>query len=78
MARILVVDDKEVVRDGVGLTLARSGHAVCVRLQMGLPLWSNWTSEKSTWWLLICPCLEWMGWSCCTPSESETSTCRSS
>ena len=29
MARILVVDDKEVVRDGVGLTLARSGHAVC-------------------------------------------------
>ena len=29
MARILVVDDKEVVRDGVGLTLARSGHGVC-------------------------------------------------
>ena len=28
MARILVVDDKEVVRDGVGLTLARSGHGV--------------------------------------------------
>ncbi len=29
MSRILVVDDKEMMRDSVATTLSRKGHAVC-------------------------------------------------